>query len=119
VVSPDGGVLLVIGGGMGAAADTSSAEVTVVVDVGGTLGGIVVGDGVVPVVPCCVVTVVDVGGELGVVTVVVVLDGTASDVVFDVPLGVLSANETPATVVVASMAALTIKSLWDLIDISP
>ena len=49
---------------------------------------------------------------------VLLLDGVAPDVLVpDVPLGVLSANETPARVVVASIVALTIKSLWDLIDV--
>ncbi len=107
-------------GGIVAAADTSSAEVVVVVDVGGMFGGKVVEvvevvD--VPVVgaPGCVVTVVVVGGELGVVTVVV--EPPDGIVVLDVPLGVLSANDAPAKVVVASSVALTSQSLWNLIDI--
>lgn len=116
--------------GVGAAADTSSADVSVVVElVGGAAGGIVAVDGgivPVPVVPCWVVTVVELegelgvvtvielDGELGVVTVVVVepLEGTVLDVVpLVAPADVLSAMDALARVVVAIMVALTIKSL--------
>lgn len=101
----------------------------VVVDVvGGVAGGIGAVEGVVPipVVPGWGVTVAELdgelgvvtvnveGGELGVVTVVVLelLEGTVLDVVpLVAPVDVLSANEALARVVVASMVALTIKSL--------
>ncbi len=122
VDSPVGGVVDVIG--IGAAAVASSADVVVVVDVGG-----VVVDGVVAVVapgdPCVVMVVDVVGtlGELGVMTVWLVTDDVpvVDDCVDDesvVPLFalvVLSANDTDAREVHASMVALTIKSFWDRI----
>ena len=122
------------GGGVGAAADTSSAEVMVVVEVGcvgggiGTVGVVGVVDGADDVVVVLVV-VVELGVPCGVAVVAVDVDVDVGGVVIlgmvelppavepdgEVPFGVAPcvgvANDALARVVVANMAALTIKSL--------
>jgi hypothetical protein len=118
-MSRDGSVVVDVSGTVGdVVGSTSSAPVVVVVDVGMLPWGVVVlWDGVV--LPC-VVVVVDVTGtlgELGVMTVEpLVVDEPlgAEDVAPDAGAGVvcvLSASDTLARVVAASMVALTIKNL--------
>jgi hypothetical protein len=108
-------------GEVGADADMSSAAVVVVVEVGS----------VAPVlgVPCVVIVVDVVGtlGEVGVMTVVLDTDDAPEPLVAEEPVVaddpvvagaegvVLSANETPARVLTASMVALANKNLWDRI----
>jgi hypothetical protein len=103
----------------------SSADVVVVVDVG------VVDDGAVmaPLGVPCEVIVVDVVGTLGALGVITVwlVTADAPDPVVELPapvvtgagVVVLSAKDTPAREVHASIVALTIKSFWDRIERSP
>lgn len=113
-MSRDGSLGGDVTGTFGVVGSASSAEVVVVVDVG-TAGC---------AVPCVVVVVDVVGtlGELGVMTVELVVEDEplGDDVVLVVPVvpvvtgggaaDVLSANDRLASVVLASMVALTINN---------